>query len=77
MLSIQIDGKKIKRSHSIYILSIQINTKIAKILKIGYSQSVQQLQIVLLCRQNEIKFSTMYVLIDAVWVLDTLEYRVK
>ena len=60
---------KIKRSHSIHMLSIQIDTK-------SYSTSVQQHQIVLVCKQNrEIEFSITYVrLIDAVRLLDTLEY---
>ena len=44
-----------KRSHSIYMLSSQIDTKT------GHLPSVQQHQIVLLCKPYEIEFSTMYV----------------
>ena len=43
----------IKRSHSIHMLSIQIDTK-------SHLPSVQQHQIVLLCKPYEMEFSIMY-----------------
>ena len=42
----------------------------------NYSPSVQQHQIVLLCKPYEMKFSIMYVFIDAVRLSGTLEYKV-
>ena len=50
---------QIKRIISIDMLSIKID--ITKSLKIDYSPSVQQHQIVLRCKPYETEFSTMYI----------------